>query len=226
MQEKYGVAPHQYPELAALVGETSDNLPGVPGVGPKTAAKWIGAYGGLEQILAQAEDVPGKAGQNLREHLDQVRTNRRLNRLLDDLEVEASLASLEYRGADPVAIHQMCDALQFRTLRDRLMPLVAGDAVEEVTEAPAEVSVVTDGALAAVTALSGAVTVFVDGRIGADADAWALGVTQDGAAWGIDLSALSAEQEREPGWMARGPVGRGDDPRGEGCLACAASPRP
>ncbi|MFV0286403.1 MAG: DNA polymerase I [Demequina sp.] len=203
VQEKYGVAPHQYPELAALVGETSDNLPGVPGVGPKTAAKWIGAYGGLEQILAQAEDVPGKAGQNLREHLDQVRTNRRLNRLLDDLEVEASLASLEYRGADPVAIHQMCDALQFRTLRDRLMPLVAGDAVEEVTEAPEEVPVVTDGALAAVTALSGAVTVFVDGRIGADADAWALGVTQDGVAWGIDLSALSAEQERGlGGWLA------------------------
>src|SRR5690606_22701349 len=66
--EKYGVTPSQYPDLAALVGETSDNLPGVPGVGPKTAAKWINTYGGLEGILAAAADVPGKAGESLRQH--------------------------------------------------------------------------------------------------------------------------------------------------------------
>ncbi|WP_084078410.1 DNA polymerase I [Demequina sp. NBRC 110057] len=203
VREKYGVDPHQYPELAALVGETSDNLPGVPGVGPKTAAKWIGAYGGLEQILAQADDVPGKAGQSLRDHLDQVRTNRRLNRLLDDLDVEATLESLEYEGADAAAIHQVCDALQFRTLRDRLMPFVAGDSTESVPDAPAEVEVVTAGAVAAVTALTGAVTVHVEGRIGADADAWALGVSQEDAAWGIDLSSLSADDERALGaWLA------------------------
>ncbi len=194
--EKYGVAPHQYPELAALVGETSDNLPGVPGVGPKTAAKWINAYGGLEGILDKADDVPGKAGQSLRDHLDQVRTNRRLNRLLDDLEVEVALDSLEYEGADAAAVHQVCDALQFRTLRERLMPLVVGDSTETAPEEPAEVEVTTDGALAQVTALTGEVVIHVDGRIGPDADAWALGVAQGDRAWGIDLSDLSGDDER------------------------------
>nr|WP_084102032.1 DNA polymerase I [Demequina sp. NBRC 110051] len=194
--EKYGVAPHQYPELAALVGETSDNLPGVPGVGPKTAAKWINAYDGLEGILAKAEDVPGKAGQSLRDHLDQVRTNRRLNRLLDDLEVEVTLDSLEYEGADAAAVHQVCDALQFRTLRERLMPLVVGDSTEAAPEEPDEVEVTVDGAVARVAALTGEVVIHVDGRIGPDADAWALGVAQAGRAWGIDLSDLSGDDER------------------------------
>ena len=62
VEEKYLVSPRRYPELAALVGETSDNLPGVPGVGPKTAAKWIAAYDGLENIIERAGQVPGKPG--------------------------------------------------------------------------------------------------------------------------------------------------------------------
>lgn len=62
VQAKYGVQPSQYPDLAALVGETSDNIPGVPGVGPKTAAKWINQFGGLEQILERADEIGGKAG--------------------------------------------------------------------------------------------------------------------------------------------------------------------
>ncbi|MDN4479313.1 DNA polymerase I [Demequina muriae] len=193
--EKYGVRSDQYPDLAALVGETSDNLPGVPGVGPKTAAKWIGVYGGLEGILDNAEDVPGKAGQSLRDHVDQVRLNRELNHLVTDLEVPLTVEDLEYRGADAVAVHQVCDALQFRTLRERLLPLVTSDSAEHVPEEPDEVEVVTDGALAAVTALSGPVSLHVEGRTGADADAWAIGVSTGDQAWGIDLTALSAAEE-------------------------------
>src|SRR5699024_9180961 len=87
VQEKYGVTPSQYPELAALVGETSDNLPGVPGVGPKTAAKWIGQYGSLDDIIAKSDSVPGKAGRSLRDHIDDVLRNRRLNALVRDLEL-------------------------------------------------------------------------------------------------------------------------------------------
>src|SRR6187431_2100924 len=102
--EKYAVQPHQYPDLAALVGETSDNLPGVPGVGPKTAAKWVATYGGLTQILEQADDVPGKVGESLRAHLDQVRLNRQLNHLLTDLDVEVPVGDLEYQGGDAAAI--------------------------------------------------------------------------------------------------------------------------
>lgn len=193
--EKYGVRPEQYPELAALVGETSDNLPGVPGVGPKTAAKWIGVYGSLEQILERSDDVPGKAGQSLRDHQDQVRLNREINHLLTDLEVELALPALEYQGADAAAIHQVCDALQFRTLRDRLLPLAVGDSTAAAPEPQEDIDVVTEGAVAAIASLSGPVVIHVDGRIGADADAWALGVSVESQAWGVDLSGLDAADE-------------------------------
>lgn len=207
--ERYGVRPEQYPDLAALVGETSDNLPGVPGVGPKTAAKWISTYGGLAEILERADDVPGKAGQSLRDHLDAVRLNRELNHLVTDLEVPLSLDDLLYSGADAAAIHQVCDALQFRTLRDRLLPFAVGDSTADVPDATAEIEVVTDGAVVAVTALPGPVALHVAGRIGADADAWAIGVSAGEQAWGIDLSALDAKEERLLGaWLEDGSVGK------------------
>jgi len=87
VEERYGVTPERYPHLAALVGETSDNLPGVPGVGPKTAAKWLNLYDGLDGVIAHADQIKGKAGQSLRDHLDEVMRNRRLNHLLTDLEL-------------------------------------------------------------------------------------------------------------------------------------------
>lgn len=200
--ERYGVRPEQYPELAALVGETSDNLPGVPGVGPKTAAKWIGVYGSLEQILERADDVPGKAGQSLRDNLEAVRLNRELNHLVTDLEVELDLAGLEYRGADAAAIHQVCDALQFRTLRDRLLPLAVTDSTAAAPEPREEIPISTEDAVAAVTALPGPVVIHVDGRVGENADAWAVGVSSDSHAWGIDLTALDATDEsRLSSWL-------------------------
>src|SRR5699024_9681357 len=93
--EKYGVGPERYPDLAALVGESSDNLPGVPGVGPKTAAKWINAHGDLQGIVAGVDQIKGKAGQSLREHLDQVLRNRRVNSLGRDAPVPAEVPDLE-----------------------------------------------------------------------------------------------------------------------------------
>jgi DNA polymerase-1 len=118
--ERYGVEPAVYPELAALVGETSDNLPGVPGVGAKTAAKWLDAYGGLDGVIAQAGSIKGKAGESLREHLEDVIRNRRLNRLVDDLELPVTLDDLQLRGWDRDEVHQVFDGLEFRVLRDRL----------------------------------------------------------------------------------------------------------
>jgi DNA polymerase-1 len=85
VEAKYGVRPERYSDLAALVGESSDNLPGVPGVGPKTAAKWIGQYGDLTGVVANVDQIKGKAGESLREHLDGVLRNRRLNQLVRDL---------------------------------------------------------------------------------------------------------------------------------------------
>ncbi len=120
VEEKYGVRPTSYPDLAALVGETSDNLPGVPGVGPKTAAKWIATYGDLDGIVAHVDQIKGKAGESLREHLGQVLRNRRLNRLVTDLELPLVVDDLAVRPWDREEVHQVFDGLEFRVLRDRL----------------------------------------------------------------------------------------------------------
>lgn len=136
--ERYGVPPERYPHLAALVGETSDNLPGVPGVGPKTAAKWINLYNGLEGVIAHAEQIKGKAGQNLREHLDDVIRNRRLNRLRTDLDLGIDpLADLRMPLADRSAVARVMESLEFRTLHQRALRVLSfsdtADHAEEVT---------------------------------------------------------------------------------------------
>ena len=118
--ERYGVPPERYSDLAALVGESSDNLPGVPGVGAKTAAKWLDAYGDLDGIVASAPVIKGKVGESLRTHLDQVLLNRRLNRLVDDLDLPVTLDRLTVRSWDREEVHQVFDALEFRVLRERL----------------------------------------------------------------------------------------------------------
>nr|WP_281497415.1 DNA polymerase I [Ornithinimicrobium sp. F0845] len=147
VQEKYGVGPDRYSDLAALVGEASDNLPGVPGVGPKTAAKWITQYGDLTGIVTHADQITGKAGQSLRDHLDGVLRNRRLNQLVGDLELSVDLGDLERRVWDREQIHTVFDRLEFRVLRDRLFEYldpVADEAEEGIEVAggripPAEV---------------------------------------------------------------------------------------
>ncbi len=128
--EKYGVGPERYPDLAALVGETSDNLPGVPGVGPKTAAKWINAHGDLQGIVAAVDQIKGKAGQSLRDHLDQVLRNRRLNALVRDAPVPVGVDELERRTWDRERVHTLFDSLEFRVLRDRLFQTFDTDEAE------------------------------------------------------------------------------------------------
>ena len=120
VEDKYLVPPERYSDLAALVGESSDNLPGVPGVGPKTAAKWITQYGDLEGIVAHVDEIKGKVGDALREHLTGVLRNRRLNQLVHDVPLEVSVDDLERRGWDREQVHTVFDGLEFRVLRDRL----------------------------------------------------------------------------------------------------------
>nr|WP_228489338.1 DNA polymerase I [Raineyella fluvialis] len=139
VEERYLVRPDRYPELAALVGETSDNLPGVPGVGPKTAAKWLSQYDGLENLLARVSEVKGKAGENLRAHLDDVRRNRDLNRLVRDVEIDVAPADLARHPVDREAVHQLFDQLEFRVLRDRLFELLRAE--EPVTDADGAVAI-------------------------------------------------------------------------------------
>lgn len=121
IEEKYLVAPGRYPELAALVGESSDNLPGIPGVGPKTAAKWLGTYDGLDNLIDHAPEVKGKAGEAFRERIADVRLNRQINALVCDLELPLSVSDLARRDWNREAVHQLFDGLEFRVLRDRLM---------------------------------------------------------------------------------------------------------
>ena len=120
VQERYGVSPERYPHLAALVGETSDNLPGVPGVGPKTAAKWLNLYDGLDGVIAHAGQIRGRAGASLREHLDDVARNRRLNRLVTDVDLGIDpLRDLRPGGAGREELARIMEALELRTLHRR-----------------------------------------------------------------------------------------------------------
>ena len=141
IEAKYGVPPHRYPEIAAIVGETSDNLPGVPGVGPKTAAQWLNKYDGLDNLLARADEIGGKRGAALREHMDDVVRNRRLNRLLTDMDLEVTPADLARRATDVAAIDRLFDSLEFGRLRVKVRE-VAGIGMGQAPAAePAEEAV-------------------------------------------------------------------------------------
>jgi DNA polymerase-1 len=133
VEERYSVPPARYPELAALIGETSDNLPGVPGVGQGFAAKWINQYDGLDNVIAHADEIPGKKGEALREHLGDVMRNRRLNALVCDLELDLSPAELAWPSYDRQAVHTLFDGLEFTVLRTRLLEAIPSeeDAVDE-----------------------------------------------------------------------------------------------
>jgi DNA polymerase-1 len=123
LHEKYGLTPAQYPDFAALRGDPSDNLPSIPGVGEKTATKWIVEFGSLENLVNRVDEVKGKAGDALRAHLGNVLNNRELTTLIRDLPesvVGATPADLTPRPWDREKIHQLFDTLQFRVLRDRL----------------------------------------------------------------------------------------------------------
>ncbi|MBU4465999.1 MAG: DNA polymerase I, partial [Actinobacteria bacterium] len=135
VRERYGVEPHQYPEIAALVGETSDNLPGVPKVGEKTAVKWLTQYGTLDDLLANADKVTGVVGNNLREHLDDVRRNRSLNRLLTDVELPVTPQELEVRPMDAQAVRDIFSRLEFRTLLPRVFEAAGIDEAMAPTSA-------------------------------------------------------------------------------------------
>lgn len=131
IEEKYGVEPARYPHIAALVGEKADNLPGVPGVGEKTAAQWIRKYDGLEGVLANADKIGGKRGEALREHAEDVKRNRRLNHLRTDVDLGVDLDALRRQQVDHVALGKLFESLQFRTLRDRVRAVDVGEASGE-----------------------------------------------------------------------------------------------
>ena len=208
VQAKYFVAPERYSDLAALVGETADNLPGVPGVGPKTAAKWINQYGGLDGILENLDAIGGKVGAALRENVESVKRNRRLNHLLRDLDLPVVLEAMVLQPPDRDMVEELFDSLQFTTLRKRLFDMFGTeeDAVEhDGHTAPKHTTPTSAAELDAwFTATNqtavGLQLVTEATTAGPDAVALAL-ATQDAAAY-VELGSLDAAAEEVLGdWL-------------------------
>lgn len=132
--EKYGLTPKQYPDFAALRGDPSDNLPSLPGVGEKTATKWIADFGSLQDLIKSAGSISGKVGDVLRANIDQVKLNRELTQLQTNLELPLSLDLLKWIGIDPAEITKIFEALEIRALRERLksLPQIGGSTTSQI----------------------------------------------------------------------------------------------
>ncbi|MEU2182522.1 DNA polymerase I [Streptomyces thermolilacinus] len=213
VREKYGLSPSQYPDFAALRGDPSDNLPGIPGVGEKTATKWINQFGSFQELVERADEVKGKVGQALRDHLESVKLNRHLTELVRDVELPKAVAELERAPYDRAALKGFLEVLEIRnpSLRERLLAVDPG-AVEEEAPAPAA-GVELDGAVLGAGELAPWLERHGAGPLGmATVDSWALGVgsvaevalaAADGAACWFDPSQLDEADERAfAAWIA------------------------
>jgi len=142
VKEKYGLTPQQYPDFAALRGDPSDNLPSVPGVGEKTATKWIIDYGSLEKLIENANEITGKVGQSLRENIAAVKLNRELTHLLDDLKILDSIEELDWQGFDVSSMSAFFEKLEIRALKERIksLPQVGAVQIQEIKISVKEVT--------------------------------------------------------------------------------------
>lgn len=126
--EKYGVRPDQYADVAAMRGDASDNLPGIPGVGEKTAAAWLAKYGNLDGLVKHADELKGKVGEAFRAHADQALLNRQLTELVRNVPGIPGWHDLHQHRGDEKRLHELFDVLQFRALRPRALRLIAQGA--------------------------------------------------------------------------------------------------
>jgi DNA polymerase-1 len=212
--EKYGLTPAQYPDFAALRGDPSDNLPGIPGVGEKTAAKWIKQFGSFAELVERAEEVKGKAGQNLRDHLEAVKLNRRLTELERTVPLPKTVADLARAPYDRKAVAVFLDGLEIRnpSLRERLFAVDPGAEEAEATPIAAD-GVEVDGTVLSTGELAGWLAEHGTGPLGvATVATWALGTgsvgeialaTAEGPAAWFDPSELDEADERAlAAWLA------------------------
>jgi DNA polymerase I len=148
---KYGMSAEQYPDFAALRGDPSDNLPSVPGVGEKTAAKWIVDFGSLKNLLSNVDTLGGKVGQSLRDNIDNVIRNRELTQLVHDAPMDFEIDALLWSGPDEELVTPLFEKLEFRTLKERLAPLLkkspekskSTPSAETLFETPFDSSILT-----------------------------------------------------------------------------------
>ena len=135
VEEKFGVPPALIIDFLALTGDTSDNIPGIPGVGPKTAARWLTTYGSLDALIAHADEIQGKAGENLRANLQNLALARELTRIRCDVELQTEPGSLEIQPQDAAALRELYTQLDFRRWLEELgegaSPAAAGAAAAD-----------------------------------------------------------------------------------------------
>ncbi|MGZ8486916.1 MAG: DNA polymerase I [Candidatus Binatia bacterium] len=127
--ERYGVTPEKWIDFVALKGEAADNLPGVPGVGDKTAAQLINKYGDIEQVIVHADELTPKLREAVKNHADQVRINKELGHLLDDVRLDLDPAKLRLEAWDEEAVRNLFHSLELRSLHERLKALKFHGAV-------------------------------------------------------------------------------------------------
>ncbi|MCW2729382.1 MAG: polymerase [Mycobacterium sp.] len=206
--EKYGLTPAQYPDFAALRGDPSDNLPGIPGVGEKTASKWIVEYGSLQALVDQVDTVKGKVGESLRANLSHVILNRDLTELVKDVPLAQTPDTLRMMPWDRDQIHRLFDDLEFRVLRDRLFETLASADPEVEQGFDVRGGALEPGQLAAWLAEHGTGQRFglavVGTHLAFDSDATALAiVSADGEGCYLDTSTMDAEDEAAlASWLA------------------------
>ena len=206
--EKYGLTPRQYPDFAALRGDPSDNLPGIPGVGEKTASKWIIEYGSLQALVDNVDGVKGKVGDALRANLSHVVLNRELTDLVKDVPLAQTPDTLRMQPWDRDQIHRLFDDLEFRVLRDRLFETLASTDPEVDQGFDIRGGALEQGELAAWLAEHSSGERFgmavVGTHLAFDADATALAVVAaDGDGRYIDTAALQADDEAAlAAWLA------------------------
>jgi DNA polymerase I len=209
VEAKYGLTPTQYPDFAALRGDPSDNLPGIPGVGEKTATKWIAEYGSLQSLVDNVDAVKGKVGDALRANLSSVLLNRELTDLVRDVPLAQTPDTLRMVAWDRDRIHRLFDDLEFRVLRDRLFDTLvsAGPEVDEGFDVRGgALEPGTVGAWLAAHAADGrrAGIAVVGTHLAFDADATALALAAaDGEGCYLDTATLTPEDEAALGdWLA------------------------
>ena len=206
--EKYGLTPAQYPDFAALRGDPSDNLPGIPGVGEKTATKWIAEFGSLQALVDNVEAVTGKVGDALRENLSSVVLNRDLTELVKDVPLAQTPDTLRMQPWDRDHIHRLFDDLEFRVLRDRLFDTLASADPEVDQGFDVRGGALEAGELASWLSKHGAGERFglavVGTHLAFDADATALAiVAADGDGRYLDTATLTpADEAALAAWLA------------------------
>ena len=206
--EKYGLTPAQYPDFAALRGDPSDNLPGIPGVGEKTATKWIAEFGSLQALVDNVEAVKGKVGDALRENLSSVVLNRDLTELVKDVPLAQTPDTLRMQPWDRDHIHRLFDDLEFRVLRDRLFDTLASADPEVDQGFDVRGGALEAGELASWLSRHGAGERFglavVGTHLAFDADATALAiVAADGDGRYLDTATLTpADEAALAAWLA------------------------